>query len=65
MADQTNTGSSSSNSALAFIVGGLVVALAVLAWVVFSGGMPSSDDADIRIEVPGIGAVEGQATSDS
>ncbi|MEJ6394913.1 hypothetical protein V8J82_16735 [Gymnodinialimonas sp. 2305UL16-5] len=57
MADNTNS-SSGSNSGLAFILGGVVVALGVLAWVVFGGGF-AADEPDLRIELPGGAALEG------
>ncbi|MBO6604899.1 MULTISPECIES: hypothetical protein [Paracoccaceae] len=58
MSDQSNSNSNSGNGALAFILGGVVVALGVVAWVVFGGGI-GDDTPDVRIEVPGVGAVEG------
>ncbi len=61
MADQSNN-SSNSNSG-AFILGGVVVALGVVAWVVFGGGL-SSDQPDVSIEIPGVGSVEGEVSSD-
>lgn len=60
MADP-NRPSSSGNTALAFILGGVVVALLVLAWVIFGGGLPGADEPDVKIEVPGVGTVEGEA----
>lgn len=60
MADQTNN--STSNGLGAFVLGGVVVALGVLAWVVFGGGI-STDQPDVTIEIPGVGAVEGEVTS--
>lgn len=58
------TNSSNSNSGLAFIVGALVVAVAVLGWAFFSGAETggSSDDVTISIEGAGEAAQEaGQA----
>ena len=52
-----------SNNSGAFILGGVVVALAVVAWVVFGGGL-SSDEPDISIELPGVGSVEGEVKSE-
>lgn len=43
----------------AFVLGGVVVALAVLAWVFF-GGEVVQDEPDISIEVPGVGSIEGE-----
>lgn len=59
MTDETNNGSS---GAMAFILGGVVVALAVLGWVVLGGSVPT-DEPDISIEVPGVGTVEGDVES--
>lgn len=50
------TQSSGGSSALAFILGGVVVALGVIAWIVFGG----ADEPDVRIELPGGGAIEGE-----
>lgn len=56
----TNT-SSSSSAPSAFILGGLVVAIGVIAWAVFGGGF-TTDEPDISITVPGVGSVEGEVT---
>ncbi|WP_297340467.1 hypothetical protein [Pseudophaeobacter sp.] len=61
MSDQTNN--SSGNGAMAFILGGVVVAVGVLAWVLFAGGA-TTNQPDISIEVPGVGAVEGTVEGD-
>lgn len=61
MADP-NRRSSSSNTGLAFILGGVVVALVVLAWFIFGGGLPGADEPDVKIELPGVGTIEGEAT---
>jgi len=50
--------SSGSNGFLTFIVGGLVVAVVVMAWLLSGGELPG-DKPDISIEVPGVGTVEG------
>lgn len=55
MADQ-------SNNTNAFILGGVVVALAVIAWVVFGDGL-TTDQPDVSIEVPGVGSIEGEVNS--
>lgn len=47
MAEQTS--SSGGNSGLAFIVGGLVVIVAVLAFLMWSGGMTSKKQVDVNI----------------
>lgn len=62
MSDQTHS-TGGSNAALAFVLGGVVVALGVLAWLYFGGEVPSADQPDVRIELPGGGAVEGEVTS--
>ncbi|MCW9042353.1 MAG: hypothetical protein OQK05_03335 [Pseudopelagicola sp.] len=62
MSDQTNH-ESGSTTPLAFVLGGVVVALAVLAWVVFDGRLPGNEP-DISITVPGVGSVEGEVKSD-
>ena len=58
MSDQTQNSSGSGNGVLAFILGGVVVALAVLGWFVLGGGNPM-DEPDVSIELPGGGAIEG------
>lgn len=57
-----NRTATSGNTALAFILGAVVVALLVLAWFVFGGGVPEPDQPDIKIELPGVGTIEGEAT---
>ncbi|MBT9382294.1 hypothetical protein KM176_00340 [Pseudooceanicola sp. CBS1P-1] len=43
----------SGNSALAFVLGAVVVVVAGLAWYVFSGGeMPGADKPEIQIDLP-------------
>lgn len=49
-----------SNSALAFILGGVVVALGLVAWFAFGGGVPTADKPDVRIELPGGKTIEGE-----
>ncbi|MBF9029935.1 hypothetical protein HKCCE3408_05985 [Rhodobacterales bacterium HKCCE3408] len=49
---------------LAFLVGALVVALAVLLWFFLGGEVPSTDEPDVSIEVPGVGTVEGDVESE-
>ncbi len=43
-----------------FIVGGLVVAVAVIAWILYHGaiGLPGSNPTNVKIVVPGVGATE-------
>lgn len=57
MSDQTS--SSGGSTAGAFVLGGVVVALAVVAWAVF-GGTIEADKPDVSIEVPGVGVIEGE-----
>ena len=44
-----DTGKSGGNSGLAFIVGGLVVIVAVLAFVMYSGGFTQKKSVDVNI----------------
>jgi hypothetical protein len=39
------------------------VALGVVAWIAFGGGLPSGDKPDVRIEQPGGKAIEGEVTN--
>ena len=48
MADQQPN--SNSNSFLAFIVGGLLVAVAVLAWLFYGGSADDGNDLNISVE---------------
>ena len=59
MSDRSATGG---NTALAFILGGVVVALLALGWVVFGGGLPSAGQPDVRIELPGGKTIEGSVS---
>lgn len=59
MADNiNNTGGGSGNTGLAFIVGAIVVVLAVIAWFVFArgggGGVP--EQVDVNVDVPEVSA---------
>lgn len=58
MADNiNNTGGGSGNTGLAFIVGAVVVVLAVIAWFVFArggGGVP--EQVDVNVDVPEVSA---------
>jgi hypothetical protein len=53
-----NTSSGGSNAGLAFIVGGLLVVVAVIAYFVFSGGglMNQSKDIDVDVNLPKVEA---------
>lgn len=50
-----NTNNSGGNGSLAFIVGGLVVAVAVIAWLVFGGSndTATTDAGDVTVTVEG------------
>lgn len=61
MANQNPQNSGGGNSGLAFIVGALVVAVGVMAYVMYSGG--GSDDADISISLDGAGDAVEEAVS--
>jgi hypothetical protein len=50
VAEGSNTGGG--NAGLAFIVGALVVVVAVIAFFVFSGGMTQKKKVDINISAP-------------
>ena len=59
MADNiNNTGGGSGNTGLAFIVGAVVVVLAVVAWFVFArgGAAPETKQVDVNVDVPEISA---------
>ena len=49
MAENTNSGGG--NAGLAFIVGGVVVVLAIVAWFVFAGGGLSPEAKDVNVDV--------------
>jgi len=45
------------NAGLAFIVGGLVVVVAVLAWFLFGrGGAPETKNVDVEVKLPEVSA---------
>ena len=48
MAEQRSGGG---NTGLAFIVGGLVVVIAVIAWLVFAGGGMQAPTKDVSVDV--------------
>ena len=52
MAENTNSGGG--NAGLAFIVGGVVVVLAIVAWFVFAGGAltPGTKDVNLDVNLP-------------
>ena len=57
MSDQTNT--SSSGSISAFLLGGAFAALAVIGYLLYANGGDVVDQPDVRIDVPGVGSIEG------
>jgi hypothetical protein len=59
MADNiNNSGGGGGNTGLAFIIGGVVVVLAIVAWFVFArGGMaPESQDINVDVKLPEVSA---------
>lgn len=57
MVENTNNTSGGGNTGLAFIVGGIVVVLAVVAWFVFArGGAPETKDVNVDISLPEVSA---------
>ncbi len=58
MADDTNNSSGGGNTGLAFIVGGLVVVLAIVAYFVFARGgfAPEAKDINVDVNLPEIAA---------
>ena len=59
MADNiNNTGSGGGNSGLAFIVGGIVVVLAIVAYFVFvrGGAAPETKNVDVDVNLPEVSA---------
>lgn len=58
MADNiNNTGGGSGNTGLAFIIGGIVVVLAIVAYFVFvRGGAPETRQIDVDVDVPEVSA---------
>lgn len=58
MADEINNNSGGGNAGLAFIIGGIVVVLAIVAWFVFvRGGMaPESKDINVDVDLPEVSA---------
>ena len=58
MADNiNNSGGGGGNAGLAFIVGGIVVVLAIVAWFVFArGGAPETKDINVDVDLPEVSA---------
>ena len=65
MADNiNNTGGGGGNTGLAFIVGAIVVVLAVIAYFVFArGGAPETKQVDVDVDLPEVSAPAALATS--
>jgi len=52
-----NTGGGGGNTGLAFIVGAVVVVLAIVAWFVFArGGTGAPEQVDVNVDVPEVSA---------
>lgn len=58
MADNINNTGGGGNTGLAFIIGGIVVVLAVVAWFVFArGGMaPETKEINVDVNLPEVSA---------
>lgn len=58
MADNINNVPSNGggNAGMAFIIGAVVVVLAIVAWVVFSGGMNQTKKVDVDVDLPKVEA---------
>lgn len=55
MAENTNSGGG--NAGMAFIIGGLVVVVAIIAWFVFArGGAPETKNVDVNVDLPEVSA---------
>jgi hypothetical protein len=56
VAEETHTNSGGGGSGMAFIVGALVVVVAVIAYFVFTGGMTQKKKVDINVSAPQVEA---------
>lgn len=57
MADNINNTGGGGNTGLAFIIGGVVVVLAILAWFVFvRGGAPETKEVNVDVNLPEVSA---------
>ena len=57
MADNINNSGGGGNAGLAFIVGGIVVVLAIIAYFVFArGGAPETKQVDVDVDLPEVSA---------
>lgn len=55
MAENTNSGGG--NAGMAFIIGGLVVVVAIIAWFIFArGGAPETKNVDVNVDLPEVSA---------
>jgi hypothetical protein len=52
----TEQSSGGGGTAMAFIIGAVVVVLAIVAWVVFSGGMNQTRKVEVDVDLPAIEA---------
>jgi len=71
MSDQSNntggnSGGSGGNAGLAFIVGGVVVVLAIIAYFVFAGGGmgPQDKNIDVDVNLPEVSAPSAPAPAE-
>ncbi|MFA4892277.1 hypothetical protein [Brevundimonas sp.] len=64
MVENTNNTSGGGNTGLAFIVGGIVVVLAIVAYFVFArGGAPETKDVNVDISLPEVSAPAAPAAN--
>jgi predicted metalloprotease len=56
VAEETNTSGGGGGTGMAFIVGALVVVVAVIAYFVFTGGMTQKKRVDINVSAPQVEA---------
>lgn len=57
MVENTNNSGGGGNAGLAFIVGGVVVVLAIVAYFVFArGGAPDTKDVNVDVNLPEVSA---------
>tara|TARA_R110002051_G_scaffold290950_1_gene354775 strand:+ start:292 stop:555 length:264 start_codon:yes stop_codon:yes gene_type:complete len=54
--NNSNSGGGGGNAGLAFIVGGIVVVLAIVAYFVFSGASPEPKQVDVDVSLPEVSA---------
>ena len=56
MADNINNTSGGGNTGLAFIIGGIVVVLAIVAWFVFARGGADTKEVNVDVNLPEVSA---------